>query len=146
MKCLVRERHRGTGGVANSRLIPVKTTTGDERRVNLKIQTESRRSLSTVQFSAGQTAPESAVNGRIDSSTTALNLQPLPPQEFTVRTGPQATRRAGASRRIKDLRLKRHSWRSRRSGWRPCPPWSRGRLRNPGQLRRPRSYCPILHP
>jgi transposase InsO family protein len=27
-----------------------------------------------------------------------------------------------------------------------CPPSSRGRLRNPGQLRRPRSHCPILHP
>ena len=27
-----------------------------------------------------------------------------------------------------------------------CPPSSRGRLRSPGQLRRPRSHCPILRP
>ena len=26
------------------------------------------------------------------------------------------------------------------------PPSSRGRLRNPGQLRRPRSHCAVLHP
>ena len=35
MKCLVRERHRGRGGVSNCRLIPVKTTTGDVERVIL---------------------------------------------------------------------------------------------------------------
>jgi hypothetical protein len=66
MKCLVRERHRGRGGVA-SRLFAVKTTTGDVERVNLKIQTESHRSLGTVQVSAVQTAPRSSVTGRMDS-------------------------------------------------------------------------------
>jgi hypothetical protein len=43
MKCLVRERHRGRGGVSNNRLFPVKTTTGDVERVNPNIQRETGR-------------------------------------------------------------------------------------------------------
>jgi hypothetical protein len=46
-------------------------------------------------------------------------------------------------RRLKELERSTTARRHRKSS---CPPSSRGLLRNPDQLRRPRSHCPILHP